>query len=101
MEKLSNNLKIFIKNSTWTFAKTYAKTWPHEYIVQEQVNNRLFSKLANHIDFHGYTDYFYDKEMIFFKYKDFVYWHMDNVINRCVVADTYSQRKRDGRLPSI
>ncbi len=66
---LSVALKKFITNSDWIFAKTYAKTWPHEYIVQEQVD--------------------YDRH---------TYWHMGNIINRCVVADTFHQRKIDGRL---
>ena len=40
MNDFSNKLKNFIKNSEWIFAKTYAKTWPHEYIVQENVDNK-------------------------------------------------------------
>jgi len=39
--ELSEKLKYFIKNQNWIFAKTYSKTWPHEYIVQEQVDNDL------------------------------------------------------------
>ncbi len=31
---LSTPLKNFINSSNWIFAKTYAKTWPHEYIEQ-------------------------------------------------------------------
>ncbi len=42
MTVLPDKLKFFIENTTWTFAKTYAKTWPHEYIVQEKVDNDLF-----------------------------------------------------------
>ena len=44
---IDNELKEFIKSSTWIFAKTYAQTWPHEYIVQEKVDNALFLKLAD------------------------------------------------------
>jgi len=33
---IPENLKAFIEESEWIFAKTYAKTWPHEYIVQER-----------------------------------------------------------------
>ena len=32
---ISDNLKAFIEQSECIFAKTYAKTWPHEHIVQE------------------------------------------------------------------
>ncbi len=39
--ELSENLKNFIQKQDWIFAKTYAETWPHEYIVQERVNSLL------------------------------------------------------------
>ena len=55
---LSIKLEQFIKDQTWTFAKTYEDTWPHEYIVQKNVDNELFLKLADHIDTHGYEDFF-------------------------------------------
>lgn len=55
--ELSEKLKDFIKEEDWIFAKTYAETWPHEYIVQERVDNELFLKLAYHIDQFGYEDY--------------------------------------------
>lgn len=98
-KELSTELKDFINDSTWIFAKTYAKTWPHEYIVQENVDNKLFLELAEHIDNHGYEDYFYETKQIYFEYDGYTYWHMDNIINRCVNKDTYHQRKKDGRLP--
>jgi len=40
----SDKIKFFIANSTWIFAKTYAETWSHEYIVQEKVDNDLLYK---------------------------------------------------------
>ena len=42
MTTFSDNIKSFIDNNTWIFAKTYAETWVHEYIVQEKVDNDLF-----------------------------------------------------------
>ena len=95
-----DKLITFIESSEWIFAKTYAKTWPHEYIVQEQVANELFINLGNHIDTNGYKEYFYKKEMVFFDYREHTYWHMENIINRCLLADTYHRRVIDGRLPS-
>ena len=97
--ELSEKLKNFIKEQDWIFAKTYAKTWPHEYIVQERVDNKLFLELANHIDQFGYEDYFYKMKQIYFDYDGFTYWHMENIINRCVEKDTYHNRKKEGRLP--
>ena len=99
MTPLPEELKRFITEQAWTFAKTYADTYPHEYIVEERVDAELYSKLANHIDTCGYTDYFYKKPVIYFDYDGYTYWHMENIINRCVVADTYHRRKQYGRLP--
>ena len=95
----TDEIKSFIGNSTWIFAKTYAKTWPHEYIVQEKVDNNLFLKLAEHIDTFGHEEYFYKKKMTYFDYDSHVYWHMENIINRCDASETYWVREKEGRLP--
>ena len=99
MIEINDKVKYFILNSSWTFAKTYAETWAHWYIVQEEVDNELFLKLANFIDENGYQEYFYSKQMTFFDYKEHTYWHMENIINRCLLADTYHRRIIDDRLP--
>ncbi len=96
---LSNDLKKFIEEQKWTFAKTYAKTWPHEYIVQEKVDNKKYIKLAAHIDTQGYESNFYNTKQIYYDFNGYTYWHMENIINRCVYKDTYHQREIDGRLP--
>ena len=56
MTVFSDEVKSFIENTPWIFAKTYAKTWPHEYIVQEKVDNVLFLELAKHIDALGHEE---------------------------------------------
>jgi hypothetical protein len=99
MKELSDELKKFIEDTRWTFAKTYAATWPHEYIVQEKVDNESFLKLAEHIDKFGYESNFYKTKQIYFDYDGRTYWHMGNIINRCAEADTYQRREKDGRLP--
>jgi len=96
--EFSEKLKKFINKQDWIFAKTYAETWPHEYIVQERVENELFLKLAKHIDQFGYEEYFYQTKQIYFDYNGFTYWHMENIINRCIEKDTYQHRKKEGRL---
>ncbi|NOR54812.1 MAG: hypothetical protein GQ531_01245 [Sulfurovum sp.] len=81
--KLSDNLIDFIKNTPWLFAKTYADTWIHEYIIQEKVDNYLFLQLAKHIDIFGHEEYFYKKKMTYFDYYGHLYWHMENFIMEC------------------
>ncbi|MCD6435574.1 MAG: hypothetical protein J7L15_04235 [Clostridiales bacterium] len=99
MRTLPENLKRFVKDSTWIFAKTYTKTWPHEYIVQQKVDNDLFLELADFIDKNGYEEKFYDKKVIYLDCDGYTYWHMENIINRCVEADIYHRRKKEGRMP--
>ncbi|MSU74841.1 hypothetical protein EXS57_03665 [Candidatus Kaiserbacteria bacterium] len=99
MKQLSDKLRQFIADSKWTFAKTYAPRWPHEYIVQRHVDNKLFLQLARHIDTHGYESHFYDAQQTYLDYDGHTYWHMGDIINRCLEADTYHRREKDGRLP--
>ena len=99
MTEFSETLKKFIKEATWTFAKTYADTWPHEYIVQERVDNDLFLALADHIDLNGYESNFYSTKQIYFDHDGLTYWHMENIINRCPESETYRRRELEGRLP--
>jgi len=96
-----DDLKKFIEEQKWTFAKTYAKTWPHEYIVQQKVDNEKYLKLATLIDTQGYESNFYNTKQIYFDFNGYTYWHMENIINRCVYKDTYHQREIDGRLPKV
>ena len=96
---LKRKLEKFIADQKWIFAKTYAETWPHEYIVQEKVDNELYLELANHIDNFGYENYFYKMKQIYFDYNGFTYWHMENIINRCVEKDTFHIREKEDRLP--
>ncbi len=100
MDTPFETLERFINESSWIYAKTYATTWPHEYIVQEQVDNDLFLALADHIDTNGYEARFYDKKQTYYDYEGRTYWHMDNIINRCLEADTYERREKGGRLPA-
>jgi hypothetical protein len=46
--ELTDELKQFINTQNWTFAKTMP-TWPHEYIVRERVDEKLFVSLVEHI----------------------------------------------------
>ena len=96
---ISNELINFIKSVSWTFAKTYAKKWPHEYIVRQHVDAVLYNTLAEAISKFGYNEYFYDREVKYLDIDEHTYWHMGNVINRCIIADTYHVRKVHNRLP--
>ena len=102
---LSERLKAFVEDSPWTFAKTYAKTWPHEYIVRDRVDEGLFVNLVHHFRTLGYEGRFYRKSITYFDEDGMVYWTMGEpidittIINRCKKEQTYEQRLRNGTLP--
>ena len=97
--EFSTDVKKFIEECEWTFAKTYASTWPHEYIVQENVDSCLYIKLAEQINIYGHKENFYSTQMIYFNFDGRTYWHMENIINRCDENETYERRDKEGTLP--
>jgi hypothetical protein len=98
--EMPTGLKKFVKSCQWTFADTYADTWPHEYIVRDRVDPSLFNSLALHIESHGYVASFYESRQTYWDCCcGQTYWHIENVINRCLTSETYEQRERQGRLP--
>ena len=62
--KLPPKLKAFVEESDWTFAKTYAQTWPHEYIVRDRVDESPFLSLVRHIREHGYKQILQESDHI-------------------------------------
>ncbi len=106
MNNLPDKLTRFIDESKWIFAKTYATTWPHEYIVREQVDEKLFVELARHIRSHGYAGKFYKKDMIYFNHANKMYWTMGaalsetTIINRCEITQSYAYRLARNDLPA-
>jgi len=98
LRELPTELEKFVSDSKWTFAKTMPQ-WPHEYVVQEQVDGELFAALARLIDARGYEGRFYEKKQVYFDHGEHTYWQMGNIINRCPTSETYERREKEGRLP--
>jgi hypothetical protein len=103
--KLPTNIKAFVSGQKWTFAKTYALTWPHEYIVRDHVDEDLFILLVEHIRTFGYERNFYRKRITYFDEDEMVYWTMGapinetTIVNRCKKEQTYEYRLKNGTLP--
>ena len=102
----SAGLRQFVNNEKWIFAKTFAKTWPHEYFVRGQVDEQLFVKLVEHIRANGYQGHFYEMEITYYDEDGSVYWTMGapvektTIINRCRKEQTYEYRLAHNDLPS-
>jgi len=100
-----DELREFVRSSTWTFAKTMPK-WPHEYIVHGRVDERLFVQLVCHIREHGYQGTFYRKSITYFDEDGMVYWTMGApisetiIVNRCRQEDSYEYRLLNNTLPT-
>jgi hypothetical protein len=105
MMKFPDNLKTFVAEVKWTFAKTYAATWPHEYIVRGCVDDALFVQLVQHIRTYGYEGRFYRRSITYFDENGMVYWTMGEpiekttIVNRCREDQTYEYHLKHGTLP--
>ena len=113
LHRLSIEIKQFIDQTPWTWAKTYADSWPHHYIVKDKVDNNLFLKFVLHIREFGEWELFYNTPLKYFKQDGNVYWTMvpkendpkwyppedEDIINRCSANDTYATRLKNGTLP--
>jgi hypothetical protein len=99
------SLKSFVVELKWTFAKTYASTWPREYVVRGRVDDDLFIQLVKHIRTYGYEGRFYTKSITYFDEDGMVYWTMGapieeaTIVNRCKKEQSYEHRLKHGELP--
>src|SRR3972149_11048997 len=91
-------VRRFVESTRWTFAKTYATTWPHEYVVRTPENERMIIALARHIIERGVEGRFYAQVRKFHHEGGKVYWSMANtledadLINRCDESQTFEAR---------
>jgi hypothetical protein len=100
-----DDVRRFVESTPWTFAKTYAATWPHEYVVMNGENAAMIRALARHIFEHGVEGRFYVQVRKYHHEAGKVYWSMDDMpeattlINRCGEDQTYEARLAAGTLP--
>jgi hypothetical protein len=100
-----DDVRQFVKSTKWTFAKTYAATWPHEYVVRTPQNAPKILALARHILEHGIDGRFYSQVRKHHHEGGKVYWTMDDtpeataLVNRCGEDQTYEARVAAGMLP--
>ncbi len=101
----ADELRRFVEVTPWRFAKTYAATWPHEYVVGNAENATMVLALARHIFAHGIEGRFYSQIRKYHHQGGKVYWSMAGtpeaatLINRCDEAQTYEARLSAGTLP--
>jgi hypothetical protein len=100
-----DDVRRFVESTPWTFAKTYAATWPHEYVVRTAENAPMILALARHIFEEGTDGRFYSRIGKYHHEGGKVYWSMDatpedtELVNRCDETQTYEARLAAGTLP--
>ena len=100
-----DDVRSFVESTEWRFAKTYAATWPHAYVVRTPENAPMILALAQHIFAHGTDGRFYSQVRRYHHEGGKVYWCMDStpeataLVNRCDEAQTYEARLAAGTLP--
>jgi hypothetical protein len=98
-------VRAFVDTAAWRFAKTYAASWPHEYVVRTEENAPLILALARHVFQHGVEGRFYSQVRKYHHESGKVYWSMAHspegatLINRCDEGQTYEARLVLGTLP--
>ena len=91
-------IRAFIKRNVWVEAKTYAKTYPHEYVVCYGLPNceqerKSMVHFAKYIRREGYTAKFWSKTFHSINIDGYKYWTMDDdvektdLVNRELIKD--------------
>ena len=107
MANFPDTLRSFINELNWVFAKTYAHTWPHEYVIRGKVDENKFVEFVRHIRANGYLGKFYTIDITYLDDSNMVYWTMGEpinkttIINRCRKEQTYEYRLAHNDLPNI
>lgn len=84
---LENEIKQFIDENEWIYAKSMPRT-PHEYVLERNaVNYDRYFDFINHIDVFGYDQYFFKMKFRYFNVGDYKYWALfirgnERIINR-------------------
>lgn len=96
------NLDEFIRvaeSLEYRFAKTYAKTNPHEYCWATDDETRVKVRALNkYIQEHGECEMFYMTEFDVLFAGDYKYWSMDYWANTNILNRNWDRKNKDGTI---
>lgn len=73
--------KQFLSKQNFTFARSYADTFPHYYLQKKKCSNiELYEKFLWLIREQGIVYHFFNKQYIYLFIDDYVYWEMGRPI---------------------
>jgi hypothetical protein len=99
-----DDLRRFVDSTRWTFAKTYAATWPHEYVVKTPRMRRCSSRWRATTFEHDVDGRVSSQVRKYHHESGKVYSSMDDspesttLVNRCSEDQTYEARLAAGTL---
>lgn len=76
--------KFFVRNQKWRWAKTYADSAPHYYIVKDKLEEpwqSQFSSMVTAIREYGFDAMFYSSTNRYLIVDDWYYWTMGAPVN--------------------
>lgn len=83
--------RAFIAGNTWIFAKTYAKTAPHEYVVKTKLPSdemrQEFEWMVVLIREHGYEAEFWGKVHTYLDIDGKKYWTMGEPLEETIILN--------------
>jgi hypothetical protein len=89
-------IESFIKNNNWIFAKTYAKSTPHEYCLLDKTpDEEEYNRFVAHLKKNLVKEPFYRTFFYYFHFGDYKYWTMEKIgeqpilINRALKVNIY------------
>lgn len=85
-----HKLRDFINSFTWTFAKTYAKVCPHEYIVRDKIDDKFhqqFASVVSYIREQGFTAKYKGRSGKYYILDDHYYWTMGAPVEETTVLN--------------
>lgn len=91
-----SEIRSFIEQQKWIFAKTYADRAPHEYIVRGKAvgTDEEFMRVVNYITEKGITMHFWNRPNKYIFVDDHQYWVMRDgvddpttILNRCKINE--------------
>jgi len=80
----------FIERNQWIFAKTYATTAPHEYLVKDKLSRpdqKLFEEITQFIRDYGYEQRFYKKVFVYFEFEGKKYWTYGDPVEETIILN--------------
>lgn len=86
-----NRVRSFISGNTWIFAKTYAKTAPHEYVVKTKLPTEEMKKefewMVMLIRERGYEAEFWGKVHTYLDIDGKKYWTMGEPVEETIILN--------------